>query len=366
VFCVSPYLWCALPFSFCTLFVVIYELIYLWFISDCMLRGSSKRSYRTRSRKRRRYSGRRRTYRSYRRKRSRLSLDQRMTMVAVKNATSSKRQYGWIARDLGHLFPDVMAVKLYQSCTFAIPAANHYNFHIQNQTVGVVALISPTPEANYSTLVSSQYVAALPLGFARLCGSDPATSIYGQYLIISTAYDCRVAVYPDPSKLPEAKTDTGFERQFPPWVHMDSHVPYNSATPIDSGAFQDDVDIVRAQPSMRKQWTNGWANGIHPGDPSSSVAAYVPIEPRVVRWRGVIWPHRVLGKPFTQYLGDKDQWLASGGIMPVDRRAVAQFSGAAAGLAGNGSIAAATYHHMFVTVDVCLTFLFREPLASLV
>lgn len=342
------------------------KLLYLWFISVRMLRGTVYRSRRSRPRKRRRYSSRRRTYRNYRRKRSRLSLDQTMTLIAVKNATSSKRQYGWIARDLGHLYPDVLAVKLYQSASVSLPNINHYTGILlvggyrpmQDMTFG-------SPDSGYSV-----YDQTNPVGFDRLCGSDSTNSIYRLYCAISVAYDIRVALYPDISKVPAASTDTGFERQFPPWLHHLQHMNWQSVSGIGPSSTQPLIDVRRAQPQTRKQWTNGWSNGVHLGDPASSVAAYVPIEPRSVRWRGVAWAHRCLDVPFSSYLGDQSHWHVYNAGPSDSFLPVVKYDGAALGFNADGAdldnTAAATKHHVFITIDACYTYLFKQPHSHLI
>jgi len=356
VCCVFPYLWCALPVSLFTLSAVIYELIYLWSISDGMLRGSSKRSYRARSRKRRRYSGRRRTYRSYRRKRSRLSLDQRMTMIAVKNATSSKRQYGWIARDLGNLFPEVLAVKLFFSHSNSLPEVDAYGVYLNLR--GYQPVVSTS--ANYSSPHN-------PLGFDRLCGASPASSIYGLQTCISVSYDVRIFIYPDASKLPEPATETGFERQFPPWQHGCYYTTLDAELyPVPS--TQDLADVFMCQPKVRRQMTNGWSNGIPVGNPANSTTAYIPMEPRVCRWRGVAWTHSILGQPFVSYIGNQNNWFGptgQPGSTSASEGALLQFMGNVLGVTGENTSASATAHRLYYTVDACFSMLFKQPHAGL-
>lgn len=365
--CVSSYLWCALPFSLCTRSAVIYELIYLWSISDGMLRGSSKRSYRTRSRKRRRYSGRRRTYRSYRRKRSRLSFDQRMTMVAVKNATSSKRQYGWIARDLGSLVPEVLAVKLFQSAVIRFNPTNafHVSLYFGSCKDTIRPFSSGLVDTGYSGItVGGSYnsVTATPIGFDRLCGSSGSTSMYRVHMPISMSYDIRVAVYPNAAQLPEAKTETGFQRDFPPWEHLCWHRPSRL---IGDPVSQDTADINRCQPGARKQYSSSWSCGIHPGDPTSSVAAYVPIPSHGCRWRGVAWAHSVMSRPFTQYLGDSSNWYEYDGAPAYGYTEASPTVDIWSNAFGpNGATAAntaATYNSSYILVDICMSVLFKNP-----
>lgn len=334
-----------------------------------MLRGTVYRGYRSRSRKRRRYSGRRRTYRNYRRKRSRLSLDQRMTMIAVKNATSSKRQYGWIARDLGTLFPEVLAVKLFQSAVLRWNNVNDFEVAVRMTPFrSIVVSTGGLVTSGYSSLTSSggfTFVSAVPIGFSRVCGTSPTQSIYAKHKCLSVAYDIRCCVYPNAAQLPEAKTDTGFERQFPPWEH---NMFVRPSFGLNNPTTQDEADVIRSQPSVRKQFTNGWSNAIHPGDPASSVAAYVPMEPRFVRWRGVSWAHTTMSVPFTQYLGDNSTWYGStapavenAGAVPV----VDLYSNVFGTLGSINANSSATYHTVYALVDVCYSVLFKTPLTDL-
>lgn len=281
-----------------------------------------------------------------------------MTLIAVKNASSSKSKYGWIARDLGNLFPDVLAVKLFNSKCTTFSNCNEYVFDIGTSAVRQIAL--PTV-SDYSTIDG-----ATPFGFLRVC--HPTTGIYSRYCVISIAYDVNIFVHPDPAKLPEAKTETGFERQYPPWNHVHFQVPRDSNTFIDNTLDQDMVDIVINQPNARVQVVPGWANGIHPGDPGSSYAAYIPIEPRRVRWRGVMWPHRVLGIPFTTYISEGSVgWRAYNSDWALDslNSAQASFTGAAFGHKNPGDTASATYHRLYVSVATCATFLFKTLNAGL-
>lgn len=383
--CVSPYLWCALPFSFCTLSVVIYELIYLWYISDGMLRGSSKRSYRTRSRKRRRYSSRRRTYRSYRRKRSRLSLDERMRIVAVKNATSSRRQYGWIARDLGHLLPDCLSVKLFQKFYMdevGRPDISNDNGG-QNWYQNYIVCYPAAPFASwnsgtfFATVASGSTVGSVPLGWSRLVGSS-SSSLYRRALCISVAVDIRVTTVPLFHNL-NVPGVVGLERLYPPWRHFLTSRTNGSGDPLlmnpasNLNLTQDTFDNVMAQPETRVQHSIALAHGSYnqlTAEVAVNEASWNTVPCRPTRWRTVVWPHRVLGKPFSQYLGDHSNCWGTGLANPTES-VVLWIGGAAAGIqphpggatifGGTNTSNYATSFRVLFEVDLAFSIICKIP-----
>lgn len=279
-----------------------------------------------------------------------------MRLIAVKNSTSSKKQYGWIVRDLGTLYPDVLAVKLFMSKSSSNATTNYYQAFIGSSASRMISMSSVT---DFSTIGAGQY----PLGFTRCCGPS---GIYSQYLVLSIAYDVRISLHPDFSDLPEGTAGTGYERQFPPWLHMSIQESHAVSNYVQSNSTQDSVDNIRCQPSMHKQWTPGWANGITTAAASTPVAGYTEAEPRSLRWRGVMWPHRVKKQPFTAYLGAADSWHAYDYDWTTDTTSTkVGISGAALSHKSTDTTALATRHRVFITVDSCASFLFRTANAAL-
>lgn len=249
--------------------------------------------------------------------RRRMSVKRRIVGASARAAKSTYTGTP-MCRDLGTLWPSCMITKLRYHAMMQ-PFNGSATLGLQSGVRGYyynnVLNMYPTPgavtnAATFANGATSNWVDASAAGtsvlsttgaagIARLLGSPGAssTTMYQRCCVLSARVVLTIELQPNQISTTNGIFGTGKSYHF---LHPLSLTDSTYAAPSSPAA----TDSFWNQPDVRKKLA-GPVTGINMANSSTSNTAYGVAKPgTLVRWKHVIWPHKVYDMPFEEYVGD--------------------------------------------------------------
>lgn len=185
-------------------------------------------------------------------------------------------------------------------------------------------------------------------------GAGAATGTYSKCCVLSARYQFTISMFHGSSD-----TDLLPIPMAPPSMHM-LHPMCNKDPVITPLTTTVSVDSMWNQPDVKRRYV-AKATGSVQGNSGGSATVISNIPGHVVKWKGTIWPHKLLDKTFTDYVSD-DNSFGTSAAMPANYAGL-QFAGFIPELGADATFFA--FDRAVLHCNVVFTCLFKDVAGTL-